>query len=418
MEPTIIKKIIPSTDPRLKRIIEHDSRSLNFPFNTAGLEIIGVEHTRHIPVLDQGEIGSCTGNAGIGDIATTPLFENLFMPSPFTLDEKGAVQLYSEAEKVDGGAGYPPEDQGSSGLSIAKVLKSKKIISSYQHTFTLTDCLKALSKYPVIIGINWYEDMFNPDPDGRVHISGALAGGHEIEAFKVDVTNQRVWFWNSWDKWGIQGMFYLSWTDLSILLAQQGDVVVMLPGYLRLGCSGDGVKVIQTQLNAGLTIDGSFGQKTLSALLKFQSKHGLIVDGVVGPETQKVLNDSVILKTLVDALIQVESQGNDNAIGDKTLSEHAYGCLQIRQGVCDDVNAKFSTTYKSQDCLGNRQVSLDIYNKYWQVFISIITNEDRARAWNGGPGWKQIYFKTNKTPEELTYCKNLDIYWTKVKSYL
>lgn len=228
MEIIIYKEKINSTDPRLKRHIYHDSRSKNFEFDTSNLSIIDVEHTRFIPVLDQGQVGSCTGNAGIGAINTSP-----FAPSVnpvFTPDEAGALQLYSAAETLDGDGPYPPNDNGSSGLSIATILKSLGIISEYKHTFTLNSALKALSQYPVIVGINWYNDMFNPDADGRVHITGDLAGGHEVEAYKVDVENGRIWFYNSWGtSWGVNGTFYLTWADFHTLLGRQGDVTVLIP---------------------------------------------------------------------------------------------------------------------------------------------------------------------------------------------
>jgi hypothetical protein len=50
----------------------------------------------------------------------------------------------------------------------------------------------------------------------------------------------------------------------------------------------------------------------------------------------------------------VESQGNDNAIGDRTLAHKAYGCLQIRQPYVDDANPYLGTNFKAQECLGNR----------------------------------------------------------------
>lgn len=163
---------------KLGRIINHDTRSLNYPFDTTNLSIVDVEHKRLVPVFNQGQIGSCTGNAGIGALNTMPFTPN----KVYTSDEAGALKLYGEAEKIDGGSGYPPEDQGSSGLSIAKALLNAKVISGYQHTFTLQDALKALSQYPVIVGIHWYTDMFKPDSDGRVHPTGTIAGGHEVEA--------------------------------------------------------------------------------------------------------------------------------------------------------------------------------------------------------------------------------------------
>lgn len=59
------------------------------------------------------------------------------------------------------------------------------------------------------------------------------------------------------------------------------------------GDTGDGVRKAQTRLNAWgakLTVDGSFGASTLTAVKDFQEKHKLTADGVVGPATWKALN--------------------------------------------------------------------------------------------------------------------------------
>lgn len=217
-----------STKYKLGRIVNHDPRSKMFAFNTADIKITNITHQRMIPVLDQGQIGACTGNAGIGSINTEPCGVSSF--PVFSADEAGALKLYSEAEKLDGGAGYPPEDQGSSGLSIAKVLLKAGVISAYQHTFTLNDALKALMQYPIITGTNWHEDMFTPDADGRVHPTGAIEGGHEYEAFKVDADLGHIWFYNSWGTdWGVNGTFYMTWEDYANLLKENGDVTVLIP---------------------------------------------------------------------------------------------------------------------------------------------------------------------------------------------
>ena len=226
----IYKERIPSIDPRLKRHIYHDSRSKLYTFQPYFKTVSSVVHQRFIPILDQGNVGSCTGNAGIGALATDPLYKTLPQASKYSLDESGAVKLYSDAETIDGDGPYPPNDHGSYGLSIAKALKNAGIISGYQHTFTLNDALLALCTYPILVGMNWYEGMFNPAPDGRVTISGPLAGGHEIVAREIDATNQRVWFDNSWGtSWGVQGRFYLTFNDLGTLLNQRGDVIVLIP---------------------------------------------------------------------------------------------------------------------------------------------------------------------------------------------
>ena len=211
----------------LKRKVNHDPRSFNFAFNTSDIQIVDTVHQRLIPILNQGNIGSCTGNAGIGCINTSPFKLNTKVYSP---DEAGALALYRDAEIIDGGVGYPPEDMGSSGLSVAKALKKAGLISSYQHTFTLNDALKALVQYPIMTGINWYYGMYTPDLDGRVRPIGNLEGEHEIEAYRIDVKNGRIYFHNSWGtSWGLGGDFYLTWLDYAKLLAEQGDVTVLIP---------------------------------------------------------------------------------------------------------------------------------------------------------------------------------------------
>lgn len=199
-------------------------------------------------------------------------------------------------------------------------------------------------------------------------------------------------------------------------------IVSMKPMALRKGMQGVNVLALQENLNKlgfKLETDSFFGPITEKAVISIQNKMGLVADGIYGTKTnEKLLKLIGNPKTILEAIIEVESGGNDNAHGDTHLKDNAYGCLQIRQGVCDDVNRKFGTKFKSQDCLGNRSVSLDIWDKYWKVYPLITTNEDRSRTWNGGPGWKKIYFKANKNPDEIKYCSNIDMYWEKVKKLL
>ncbi|MEK7610618.1 MAG: transglycosylase SLT domain-containing protein [Patescibacteria group bacterium] len=99
---------------------------------------------------------------------------------------------------------------------------------------------------------------------------------------------------------------------------------------------------------------------------------------------------------LIMALVQVESGGNDWAIGDQHLVQKAYGCLQIRQPCADDVNRRYGTRYRAEDCLGNPELSREICQKYLALYATRArlgrepTDQDRARIWNGGPdGWKK-----------------------------
>ena len=54
-------------------------------------------------------------------------------------------------------------------------------------------------------------------------------------------------------------------------------------GVLRKGAKGDGVKIMQEAL--GIPADGDFGPGTERAVKEWQSKNGLVADGIVGPKT-------------------------------------------------------------------------------------------------------------------------------------
>lgn len=106
---------------------------------------------------------------------------------------------------------------------------------------------------------------------------------------------------------------------------------------------------------------------------------------------------SMLVETpLIKVLVQKESGGDLNAVGDKGLPEHAYGPLQIRQTVVTDVNAANGTRYTPQQMLGNLPLSIWMFNAYMRIYATPkklgrpVTDVDRARIWNGGPnGWQE-----------------------------
>ena len=113
---------------------------------------------------------------------------------------------------------------------------------------------------------------------------------------------------------------------------------------------------------------------------------------------------------LIQALIQVESTGNDRAFGDRQKKEKAYGPLQVRQPCVDDVNRRFGTQIQAKDLLGDRATSVWVCQKYLEMYATQKrlgkepTLEDMARIWNGGPqGWKN---------------KDTKAYWSKVNHQL
>ncbi|MEH1895015.1 MAG: peptidoglycan-binding protein [Nostoc sp.] len=62
-----------------------------------------------------------------------------------------------------------------------------------------------------------------------------------------------------------------------------GGSVILTPGY-----RGQLVRDVQTALG-NLRVDGIYGQETVNQVRSFQASKGLLVDGVVGPETRVAL---------------------------------------------------------------------------------------------------------------------------------
>lgn len=213
----------------LGRHVLHDSRSLNYRHVASGRELVAVTHARHIPILDQGDVGSCTGNATTGALGTSPLEDALPATHP-ALDESEALKIYSAAETIDGDGPYPPNDNGSSGLSVAKAAKNAGLISGYKHALSLADALDALQDGPVLWGTNWLAGMDAVTSAGLIKYTGSSRGGHELVLRSYDPTTGLVGGDNSWgSSWGFKGSFFISATDLGKSLADEGDITILVP---------------------------------------------------------------------------------------------------------------------------------------------------------------------------------------------
>lgn len=226
----LVRRTIPETiveGRRLGRHVHHDPRSLAFQVHPVGAPAT-VRWDRVIPVLDQGNVGSCTGNAATGHLGTQP--EDATIPGTVTLNEAYALVLYSAAEVIDGDGPYPPNDNGSSGLSVAKAAKNAGLISGYLHMTSLAACQTAIKTGPFIVGVDWYTSMDSPNAQGVVTVSGTVRGGHEFECIGYDTASDLWEFVNSWGtSFGVGGHFFMSSASLTKLLADQGDATQFVP---------------------------------------------------------------------------------------------------------------------------------------------------------------------------------------------
>jgi hypothetical protein len=212
----------------LGRHVEHDERSRNFAAMVPAVKPKTVLWAHSAPVLDQGQLGSCTGNALAQwlntDYARMHEFDGLRAP----LTEAAAVELYSAATRIDNVPGhYPPVDTGSSGLAVCKAGVRAKYLTAYRWVFAFNALLLALQTSPVITGTGWYTDMFTPDRNNIIRPTGDLQGGHEYLILGADLERERLTILNSWGPgWGRNGRAFISFTSFGRLLRDHGDVTV------------------------------------------------------------------------------------------------------------------------------------------------------------------------------------------------
>lgn len=164
--------------------------------------------------------GNCTGNAAAGALMTEPFYH-----VGRNLTEVDAVSFYSKATTFDDfPAVYPPTDCGSSGPGVAKAVASLGYISSYSHVTDLNSALGALTMAPGIFGVAWMDTFDNPDASGEAKMtsSSQVRGGHEIQAFGLDMEQRQIWFYQSWGPtWGPlgNGTFWMSFDTLDAQLS-------------------------------------------------------------------------------------------------------------------------------------------------------------------------------------------------------
>lgn len=221
----IAEDVVPGK--RLGRHVRHDPRSLRYLVQPKGT-VVSARWERRTPILDQGALGSCTGNAAAGTLGTDPFFSTV---PGLTLDENEAVKLYSAATQLDEfPETYPPTDSGSSGLGVAKACQDAGLISGYRHITSLAAAQTAIQTGPFIVGSDWYAGMDDPNGSGVVQATGYLRGGHEYECIGYDASSDLWELVNSWGtSYGVGGHFFYSSATFTRLLAHDGDATVFVP---------------------------------------------------------------------------------------------------------------------------------------------------------------------------------------------
>lgn len=231
-------------DKRLDRLVEFDDRSRSF------VAVAGIEQNSFRSYTwscdtynDQGREGACVGFAWSHELAARPKV----VPT----DNITALAIYSRAKALDE---WPGEDySGTSVLAGVKALqeysnsKGLPYIQEYRWAFGIQDVLRVIGyRGPVVLGINWYSNMYSPDANDMIHASGEIVGGHAILANGVkivkldpntpypvtdfagiDLDKSLVRLHNSWGTgYGLGGDAFISVRDLDKLLQDDGEACI------------------------------------------------------------------------------------------------------------------------------------------------------------------------------------------------
>jgi len=217
-------------DRRLARLRQFDKRSRKFPIRATIDAKIPRSYTwRCDKWLDQGTEGACVGFSLTHELIARPA------PVKGVAAKFAREKIYWEAQKIDPWAGgsYPgasPRYEGTSVLAGVQILQRLGFIEEYRWAFGLKDLVMAVGyKGPAVLGIAWYEGMFDVHSCGYLHVTGNMVGGHAILCKGVNVRERTFALHNSWGKaWGRGGDALISWDEMERLLHEDGEAVIPL----------------------------------------------------------------------------------------------------------------------------------------------------------------------------------------------
>jgi hypothetical protein len=255
--------------PQLGRHLVRDPRSLAYRRRYNGEPLKPTEWAPKVPVLDQQDLiaqgihtsqmfdgvddvdalGSCTANAATALVSVLQDTDTLAAAGLNVVDpeaaERWAIGLYAEATTKDQwhDAAWPANDCGSSGLGVAKALRSLNLVDQYGHATTAEELCMLLQTGPVLMGMAWRSAFSEPDSNGFIDTAPGWAnspieGGHEvcITALEDVVTDDTgalnyvdtiLRAQNSWSSsWGDSGSFRFS---LALYQAERSDIDLVQP---------------------------------------------------------------------------------------------------------------------------------------------------------------------------------------------
>lgn len=233
------------------RLLLHDPASRGYEAPRRTVKPVSWLH-RYGPVLDQGKINGCTGWSAADWLNSAVALGNRRRYNAAILRDWGNVarpRSNSYLTDLDGKAiyelathndpfnwVYPPTDNGSSGLGVAKALKAMGVIDAYLWTFSFDQLLAHGPTQPLLLGTIWTDALSDPDAKGVIRlgsaaqIRSAIDGGigHEFTLRGVNWPRKLARIRNHWSAdWGLGGDALIPLDDLEQMIVKySGDVMV------------------------------------------------------------------------------------------------------------------------------------------------------------------------------------------------
>lgn len=210
----------------LGRLPSLDERDRQFLLSVpAEVELKPYRYYRTGPVLDQESTPMCVGFAWRQWISSALLM---------TKTGPAAETIYTEAQNLDEWEGIAYE--GTSVRGGAKALQARGHVNVYSWAFDATTIRNWILSDggTVVVGSNWYVDMFNPQ-NGFIKPGGDLAGGHAYLVVGYSTDREAFRILNSWGRdWGEGGRAWISFEDMSRLILEDGEA-----------CTAQEIKIVQ-----------------------------------------------------------------------------------------------------------------------------------------------------------------------------
>jgi hypothetical protein len=238
----MVVEAIQNMERKLDRLVSFDERSRDYPIRALiDTTVTPRSYTWGCDIYnDQGQEGACVGFSWSHELAAKP--------KVIPTDNAYALRIYHRAQQLDE---WPGEDyDGSSVLAGAKAVQEIKnslslpLLGEYRWAFGTDDLIFAIGyKGPAVLGINWWTNMWEPQPDGFLHVDGEIAGGHAIlcrgvrlvkkdtalpmTIGNVDRFKSYFLLHNSWGQgWGNGGTAKVRVQGMDKLLADSGEACI------------------------------------------------------------------------------------------------------------------------------------------------------------------------------------------------